>query len=163
MRSATLRAPITNEEERVLFQRRLALASLVVFSLAFMFYAVQLCAVIVTSREHIAQFLVGRMALVQLGTTMLAGFTWLMTRGKARSPALLGILDAAAWIGICVGWTLMAGVLAFVERQSQPEAIALLATSYTLVMRAAILPSTPQRTALIGAAGLLPIVVMTAW
>ena len=44
-KALSLRAPIATEEERATFQRRLALASLVVFGLAFMFYAVQLVAV----------------------------------------------------------------------------------------------------------------------
>ena len=63
MPSGTLRAPITNEEERVLFQRRLSLAARVVFGLAFMFWSVQLAAVAVLHREHIAEFLTSRMAL----------------------------------------------------------------------------------------------------
>jgi serine/threonine-protein kinase len=162
-RPHSLRAPITNEEERVLFQRRLALAALVVFGLAFTFYTVQLAAVALVHREHVSQFLFSRMALIQLGTTALALVIWLMTRGRACSPSSLGILDAVAWIGVCLGWTLMSGALAFVERRSQPESIALLACTYTLVVRAAILPSTPARTAVIGAAALAPIIAMTTY
>jgi serine/threonine-protein kinase len=124
---------------------------------------VQLVVVVATTPENIAEFTTAPMGLIQLGTTILAGVVWFSTRGKPRTPHTLSALDTIVWVGMCVGWALMAGTLGFVERRMSIESIAILACTYTLVMRAALLPSTPARTAAIGVAGLAPVIAMTAY
>ena len=82
-------------------------------------------------------------------TTVSAMLIWLGTRRGTPNRATLDAVDAVMSVGLCLGWTLM------VMRESnvgiRPEAIALLARTYTLVVRAALIPSTPARTALLSA------------
>src|SRR5579864_3841796 len=108
-RPLSLRAPITTEEERVTFQRRLALSSLVVFALAITFYVVQMIAVAASTPKDLAEFTTSPIGLIQLGTTVVAGVAWLMTRGEACTAGSLSAFDTILWVGMCIGWTVMAG------------------------------------------------------
>jgi serine/threonine-protein kinase len=56
-------------------------------------------------------------------------------------------------IALCLGWSVMI-VFESDLRESRPELVALLACSYTLVLRAALVPSTPARTGGLGLVGM---------
>lgn len=157
--SLSLRAPITNDEERTLFQRRLALAAALVFTLAFGFWVIMMTAVAVSRPDRIVESLARRSMVVQLTTTFAAGVVFILLRKKPRSKEYLGFVDALFAIGVCVGWSVM--VMHAMGRTVSPECIALLAVSYTLVARAALLPSTPARTAAIGVASMAPVPIVT--
>jgi serine/threonine-protein kinase len=158
-RALSLRAPIANDDERALFQRRLALAAFMVFILAFGFWAIMTAAVQIANPQKLRETFFSVTTAIQLGTTFTAGFVWLVLRKNARSRELLGILDAVFAIGICTGWAFM--VMRAMDRGERPESVAVLASSYTLVLRAALLPSTPARTALISAVSMAPILPVT--
>ena len=158
-RALSLRAPIATDEERALFQRRLALAAFMVFVLAFGFWAIMTVAVQIVRPEKLRETLLSLTTAIQLTTTFSAGLVWVLLRKTQRSKDFLSVIDALFAIGVCTGWAFM--VTRAMDRGERPESIAVLASSYTLVVRAALLPSTPARTALISAASMAPIVPVT--
>jgi serine/threonine-protein kinase len=152
----SLRAPIAGEAERALFQRRLALSAFMIFALGGGFWVIANASVALIAPEKLGLILGLRTTQIQLGVIVLAMVIWLVARSGKRTRALLDILDATVAFGICLGWTLMIAH----ERVEgvRPELIAQLAITYTLVVRAALLPSTPARTAILGAVAFAPLV-----
>lgn len=158
-RTLSLRAPIATEAERSLFQRRLALSALVVFVLASGFWVVATASVAVVAPEKLMMVLGRRTSILQVSTCAGALLIWLVARRGKPSRDVLDVLDAVWTFGMCLGWTLM---IAREEGQGiRPESIALLACTYTLVVRAALIPSTPARTAVLGALSFAPLVPVT--
>ncbi len=160
VRSLSLRAPIATEEERAQFQRRLALTLGVVFALAFAFWAIQMAIFTAVHPSMLAHVLDEPSMLVQLATTIAAGFGWLVLRSGHRSARVLGFADAIATTAICLGWVGMV-VVQPVPQGARMELIALLAVTYTLTSRAALVPSTPARSAVLAAFGIGPLVPLT--
>ena len=158
--SLSLRAPIANEDERAVFQGRLALTALIVFVLAFGFWFVQMLSAAILAPAQLVAQVTHRSALIQLATTFAAGGVWLFVRAKQRSIATLDALDPIVFSGLCLGWLLM--IWSGPSRGERPEMIVLLASTYTLVVRAAFIPSTAARTAAITISGMAPIVPVTA-
>jgi serine/threonine-protein kinase len=159
-RPLSLRAPIATEEEHALFERRMRLASAVIFVLAFGFWVIATTSIAFVAPEKLPMQITSWPALVQLGTTAYALLVWAVVRTRRRSPVVLDVLDVVTAIGLCIGWTL--SVVHAPMRSARPEMIALLACSYTLVTRAALIPSTPARTAALGVLGLAPVIPVTA-
>ena len=96
---------------------------------------------------------------VQLGMTLLAFVgAGVLRRGKP-SARVLDIADAVLITTICLGWAMM--ILCGDRDFPRAELVALLASSYTLAARAALVPSSPARTAIVGAFSLVPIVPVT--
>jgi eukaryotic-like serine/threonine-protein kinase len=158
----SLRAPIGTESERALFQRRLALALYVIFGLSFGFWLLQLGATAVIFRCSPLVFLSARSVQIHLATTLVALAVSLCLRRGKPSARVLDAADVATSLGLCAGWAAMI----YLERTSGPpearmELIALLATSYTLATRAALIPSTPARSALVGIGAMAPLVPLT--
>jgi len=158
-RTLSLRAPITNEEERALFQRRLALAAMLIFVLAFGFWLAAFVGVLFVAPAHAVHFLTHPSSLIQLATCFSALAMAVMLRRIKVSVGALSTFDAAMFVAICFGWTFM---IMFGSRGPRPEAIVLLASSYTLVARAAFIPSTPVRTALVGLVAFAPLIPVAA-
>ncbi|MBS2014101.1 MAG: serine/threonine protein kinase [Deltaproteobacteria bacterium] len=158
-RTLSLRAPITNEEERALFQRRLVFTLTTVFVLAFGFWAVQLVAVALTAPQHVTHLFTHVSSRIHICVTSLAiASAGLLRRGKP-SARTLDIADGVLVVVICCGWALM--IACGDETFPRAELVALLASSYTLAARAALVPSTPARTALVSALSLVPVVPLT--
>jgi serine/threonine-protein kinase len=155
----SLRAPIANEEERALFQRRLGLWGLVVFVLSFSFFVVANGVILILDPSRVREVLHDRSWRVDIATTFAAGALWLGLRRRTVSAEVLGLLDIVTGAGLSMGWGLMA-FAGEIPLDQRPELIALLACSFTLPLRSAVIPSTPSRTALVGAMGLVPVVVM---
>src|SRR5688572_30673681 len=153
-RPLSLSPPISSEQEREHFQRRLAQSSLLLFGLASVFLTLTSLALLLTRPTVFAASVLSFSYAIQIGTT-LAGlsFSWLVRRGKP-SASSLGALDFASTCIACLGWSLMCSS----DRLHgiRIETISVLACTYTLVTRAALVPSTPARTALIGAVALAP-------
>jgi serine/threonine-protein kinase len=158
-RTLSLRAPIASEAERALFQRRLALSAFVVFVLGLGFWLVANVSVAIVAPEKLAMVVGLRTSQIQLVTIVFSMVIWLVARRGKPKRDVLDALDAITAFGLCLGWTLMIAREATVG--VRPESIALLACTYTLVVRAALLPSTPARSALISAISFAPLVPVT--
>jgi serine/threonine-protein kinase len=158
-RTLSLRAPIATEAERSLFQRRLTLAAFIIFVLGFGFWLIANISIAVVAPERLAMVLGMHTTRVQGATIVLSLVIWLIARRGKPARDLLDLLDATTAFGMCLGWTLM--ISREVPAGVRPESIALLAITYTLVVRAALIPSTPARTAVLGAMSFAPLVPVT--
>ncbi len=155
----TLRSPVNTEEGRTLLQQRLATMLFVVFVLGFAFWLLQLLTTVLgivgTFHDIFATHSVGW----QLGTIFGAlGLSLVVRRGRP-GVIFLDYADAISTVLICWGWTIM--VHADGLNIQRPELVALLAISYTLALRAALVPSTAARTALIGVLAMVPLLPAT--
>jgi hypothetical protein len=160
-RTLTLRVPIATEEERALFQRRLALTGLVVFALGFGFFVITLGLIAALAPARLHHLVDDFSTRIHMGTSFAAGGLWLALRRGKASVTTLSVLDFVIGIGLCLGWVVMActGQIPVAQR---PENIALLSCTLTLAVRAALIPSTPARTVAIGTLGIAPIVPFTS-
>jgi serine/threonine-protein kinase len=159
-RPLSLSPPISSEQEREHFQRRLGLSLLLQFGLASIFLGSTSLALLLTRPDVLAVSLLSFSYAIQIGTTLVGlAFAWLVRRGKPSARAL-GALDFISTCVACLGWSLICSN----DRLHglRIETISILACTYTLVTRAALLPSTPARSALISAVGLAPLVSI-AW
>jgi len=132
----SLRAPIANEEERALFQRRLAAMLLALFILAAAFWVANAIAVAFLSPQYLRDVLYATNAQFHLATTAAAAIGWLVLRKRKLSVTALGAVDATLAIGLCLGWVMMVATAGLWATASRGEFVALLACSYTLVLRA---------------------------
>ena len=162
-RMFSLRAPIATEAERSFFQRRLSLTLLVVFALAAIFFVLQLLTVAVFYPASVAQVVASLPMRLQLSTTFAALFGGLLVRRGNPSSRFLDAADAIATVVLGVGWAVMIYCEASVgpPAPGQPWLVAFLATTYTLATRAALVPSTPARSALIGLGAMAPLIPIT--
>ena len=84
-------------------------------------------------------------------------------RRMKPSSRVLDWADAIATVTVCIGWAAMIlmedGMIS--ARDSRGEMIVLLASSFTLATRAALLPSTTLRTFVLSTLGLVPVVPLT--
>jgi hypothetical protein len=159
----SLRAPITTEAERAFFQRRLALTLLVVFALASIFFVLQLLAAAVIYPDSVVQLLSSMSMRLHLTTTFAALVGALLVRRGHPSSRVLDAADAIAAVALGVGWAAMIYCEPSADQPAagQPWLVAFLATTYTLATRAALVPSTPARTALLGLAAMIPLIPIT--
>ncbi len=130
----------------------------VVFVLGLSFWLLQLLTTVLgigTVQDVFATHSVGW----QLGTIFGALALSLMVRRGRPGVIVLDYADATSTVLICWGWTIM--VHADGMNFQRPELVALLAISYTLALRAALVPSTAARTALIGVLALVPLIPAT--
>jgi eukaryotic-like serine/threonine-protein kinase len=155
----SLRAPIANEEERATFQRRLALTGAFVFCLAGGFYVIQVISVAIIAPAILAPSLLRPTAIIHAATSLTAGLLWVVLRRSKPSVQILSALDLVGFAALCLGWALM--ITWGTDVASRPESIALLASTYTLVLRAAFIPSTPARTAFLSAVAFGPLLPIT--
>ncbi len=154
----SLGAPIANEEERAQFQKRLALTWMLVGALAATFWLVASGFLALKGPDHLQHMWTRPSSRVQLATTGTAFVAWLFTRSAKRSPKVLDAIDAVSSIALCLGW---AAMLALEPGRPRGELVSLMAITYTLVMRSALIPSTPARTALLAALAHVPLIVIT--
>jgi hypothetical protein len=99
-RAFSLRVPITTEAERAQFQRRLALTLLVVFLLAFGFFAVSIVMIAFVTQGDLAYLFATTTVQIQLATTFTALAGALLLRRGKHSPATLGLADVAITVGL---------------------------------------------------------------
>lgn len=136
------------------------MTGLIVFALATGFFVVTLASVSVVAPEHTKYLFTEASSRIHLATAGVAGAVWLSIRRGRPSVVILSTLDFVIGIGLSIGWAAMS--IAGIPLHQRPEMIALLAVSFTLVVRAALIPSTPARTAVIGVCAVVPLVVMTS-
>jgi eukaryotic-like serine/threonine-protein kinase len=155
----SFRAPIANEEERATFQRRLGLTGALVFALAGGFYLVSIASVAILAPAILGHVATTPSSLIHAATTLGAAVMWLVLRRTKPSIQMLSALDLVGFAALCLGWALM--ITWGVDVGSRPESIALLASTYTLTLRAAFIPSTPARTALLSIVAFGPLLPIT--
>jgi hypothetical protein len=102
-------------------------------------------------------------AVLRLGTLHAVGnvtlaAAWLVCLGRKRSPAVLSWIDAAVTIGQA---TLLALMMPGADIRYRSDLNIALAVTFSLMARAAIVPSTGRRTLVIGASSVVPIMVAT--
>jgi len=159
-RALSLRAPIASESERAQFQRRLAVTLRVIFALSFGFFVLQIGIGAIMSPASLVGIFGWGSVQMQLLITFgaLAGALY-FGRGK-RSIRTLDLTDAVMTLAMCTGWAIM---IRYDVSRGEPhvELVGLLATTYTLATRAALVPSTTARSALLGLFGMAPLLPVT--
>jgi hypothetical protein len=95
-------------------------------------------------------------AQVAIVVILVAG--WLFFRGSARPPAVVRAYDAA--MPLCVGICVVV-MISGIPTIFRPEIMVTLGMTHLLVARAALIPSSGRRTAIIGALAWLPVVAGT--
>lgn len=92
------------------------------------------------------------------GATAVLGFLWLLAR-TTRSLRVLDGIDAAGTVFVCSAFSVM--MMSNPEQGQLPEVLVLLIQSWTLVARAALVPSTATRTGVLAALSISSTVVVT--
>jgi serine/threonine-protein kinase len=156
-RPYSLRPPIANEEERAQFQRRIVQVTLLVFLLAFGHWLISTVSIAIFAPAHLPHVWTMRAGQMYIGTIAFVFVAWRVARARPWTASLLGWIDAVTAVGLCTGWALNA---AFQTMSESPELVALVASAYTLTTRAALIPSTPLRTAILGFLGFAPLAVV---
>jgi predicted Ser/Thr protein kinase len=132
---------------------------LVLLLMALAFWLIALGAVAVLAPEKLVMMVGTRTGRIHLATVAVSLLLWTIARRGRPSRNVLDLLDAVTAIGLCLGWTLMIATESVANLR--PESIALLACTYTLVLRAALIPSSAARTAVLGALSFAPLVPVT--
>ena len=146
--------PGTGEVE--LLRSRLRLFQLIFFGLAVAFPVGRW--MVVRARGADFMDLPRGSVLLQLVTVLFVGLTFLLLHTRRFDRRGLEIIDA---MSMCVVGFLVGCVLLPLQVHFRPELAILLLMAHILVGRAALVPSTTVRTALIGLASLLPILIAT--
>jgi serine/threonine-protein kinase len=151
-----LLAPLATVEERVRFQRRLALAWGLVGGLGAAFWGGVL--VWGSSGPSLGRDQAGYSIAIHGATALLAIGAAAALRWGPRRAWVLGAADLGLTFLVNLGWAVT------IARTTGARAglLILLASTYTLGARAALVPSPPTRTALVGAIALVPALVMHA-
>jgi eukaryotic-like serine/threonine-protein kinase len=160
VRSLSLRAPIATEEERTQFQRRLSLTLGVVFALSAAFWTIQMVIFGVLHPTMLHHVVDDESTQVHFVTTAVCGVGWLLLRRGHRSARFLDVADLIATTVVCLGWIAMI-VVQMPWKGPRMELVSLLAVTYTLTSRAALVPSTPARSAVLAVVGTMPLVPVT--
>jgi eukaryotic-like serine/threonine-protein kinase len=158
-RALELSPSLDHPEDRAYFQRRAATFFLLVASLSAIFYVVSAIATAALRPESLVDMLWRHVETkLHIAGTLVAAVAGLYAlRAKAPSASALGWADAIGTLSTCA----MFGAMGFaMPVEVRPELSSILAVSYVLTTRAALLPSPPGRTALISTLGVTPAVVM---
>ena len=149
------------EEGRAFLQRRLALLGFCWFVLAGASWAV-LTAASVTLGGPIGEqhrpF--SAPSLLHLANVLLATVLWLLTRAGRRSPLALHLLDIGVTLALIAVWVITGAII--------PDAVAggfVTSLTFTtgMLARSIVVPSTPQRTLLIGLLGGCLLLGVAVW
>jgi serine/threonine-protein kinase len=161
-RTLSLRAPIANETERSHFQERLALTCFVVFLIGFAASVLELLALAFVLEVNLSTYLARKAVPLQLATTFVALIGSMVLRKTRLSARALGAADVLLTVGICLGWGLMTVTEhPLIGHEARIELTPLLAASFTLATRAALVPSTPARSAFSGLLAMAPLLPIT--
>jgi serine/threonine-protein kinase len=135
-------------------RERLALFAKTVFLLSFGFYLFLLASLVLIGGAPLIAVVRGPVSLGHLCASSTIGVLWLMTRRPTKSLFALGALDAFSTVVGC-------GFLAFMTIDDQDQILqALLAIMVTVMFRAILVPSRPQRTLLLSALAFVPTIMV---
>jgi eukaryotic-like serine/threonine-protein kinase len=149
------------EEGRAFFQARLAVYGLCLFVLAGGSWALLAVSYVLGAgrsgpdSHHPLSF----SGTLHLCNGLLAGLLWLGTRAGRRPGRLLHVFDIVTSLGLIAIWALAQWALP----RSMGAYIALLSFTTGFLARAIVVPSTAERTLLIGALGGIMLVAATLW
>ena len=148
------------EEGRAFLQSRLALFGGWVFLISGAFYVVGAVLRYLSGLPSPDQAL--RLHLLSI---LVAAALYLSARFVRMSPAVLKAADVAATMLICLCMAIMSALLASPDSPARANPnhalfIGLMASSFSLTARAVAVPSTPWRTVWIGAAAMIPTMVV---
>ncbi|MET0410574.1 MAG: serine/threonine-protein kinase [Polyangiaceae bacterium] len=148
------------EEGRAFFQARLAVFGLCLFVLAGGSWALlTLASLFGSGGASDAYRPFSFSGTLHLCNGLLAGLLWIGTRSGRRPGRVLHAFDIATSLGLIAIWSLAQWAL---PRSSGPY-IALLSFATGFLARAIVVPSTAERTLLIGALGSVMLIVSTLW
>lgn len=94
---------------------------------------------------------------IHAGSVVLCAAVWLVARGRTLPVAAIHALDAAFTIVVCTLWPTLGY---FAAPTSPIEFSVILATTYSLIARSVVVPSTFQRTLVISLVAVIPTLVM---
>ncbi len=158
MRALTALQTEDTAEAREFLQARLSLFLKLVSILSGGFFALGLLITAVAFPEHVDENLSHPSTLAHLIVTMAMMALWLLVGHKSRAVRTLDMVDAAGIVLMGVGFAFMT---TGPHEGHQAELVALLALGWTLVARAALVPSHAVRTAVLGGAANVPLIAMT--
>jgi serine/threonine-protein kinase len=144
-------------ETREFFQSRLAAFAKLELILCGGFYVACVAMTMAFAKVGLVETLRQPPLAAHLGATVATAAMWLALRGAQRSTPALDLIDAIGTLAIAGFFSLMP-VAKHVGHT--PELNVVLAVSWTLVARAAMVPSNAPRTALIASGCVTPIVVV---
>ena len=128
----------SQDELRALLQQRLAQFGLLLALIFGLFYSWRIANTVLAndgvSRDYLPWQSISIAAFASL---------WLLCRGKPRSYLLLRAAEVATLVAAAAGAILMCLHITYTAR---PDSILLLCLTYTLIVRAIMIPSSPQRT-----------------
>jgi serine/threonine-protein kinase len=144
-------------EVRDFFQARLASFAKLELTLSGGFWVASVILTAVVARCGFGVIMRDVALLAHLAATVSCALMWLALRRTKRSTAVLDFIDAVGTLSTCAFFSLMS----LVEHTGHsPEYNVVLAVSWTLVARAAMVPSNAARTALVAAGCVTPAVVL---
>lgn len=144
-----------SESGRQQLQRRVALAGLFGGAMGWGFFLFRAIGVAVADKGH--HF--GDPSLwYHLAAANFLLMMWLTCRSGTRSAAFVYWIEAIGFIGAGSMYTVMG---MYLTPAARPDFIVLLALTYGLMARAAYVPSTPRRTAVLSSLVALPAIAMT--
>ena len=144
-----------SREDPGFLQRRVALFGLAASALGFIFLAFR--AVLAVATRQYREFTEASFLLHLLGAGSLLAI-WVVCRAGARSPGFVHAPEATGLIASSLAYELMGWCL---PPEARPDMIVLLALTYSLMARAAYVPSPARRTLVLSLAIGTPFVVGT--
>ncbi len=145
-------------EARAFLQKRLALFLKLISALSGGFFALGLAITVGVFPGHLDKHLSHPATIAHVSSTMAMFAMWLYVGSAPRSGRALDVVDA---LGLTVLGVSFAFMMTGTHEGEQPEQVALQAVGWTLVARAALVPSHAVRTAALGVAATTPLIVMT--
>jgi len=153
------RVPVDAAERREYLQRRIAFYLGVTFAM-WLGLSCVVIGVQIAKPDQPGPLWIWPWFWAHLGGTSAALVLWLFLRRGERSITTLAAVDAHA---ITTQGLLLALILVESEPRYRPDLGVLLGLVHILMLRAAVVPSTAQRTAVLGAVATIPSVVATWW
>jgi eukaryotic-like serine/threonine-protein kinase len=152
-------SPWSSEESREFLQERLSRFAQFVAGIAGAFFVGSWIIGLVWDPSSLEHGLpIRAWAFFHLGGVAVAATVWLATRGGPLPAPVLRVVESA---GIFLLSVAMLGRAASLPVVLRPDLMATLALFALLLYRAAIVPSEPHRTAVLGAVAVAPLPVMT--
>ena len=155
----SLRAPIANEDERAIFQARLSRTTFGIFILSFGFWAIT---TVTTGFSHpglLRDSFLALSSVFQIGSSLIGLLAWIALRSP-RKELTLDVIDVVTTFAMCTGWALMIVPDKTAAGEHRPEMASMLAITYTLIVRCALVPSTTLRTGVLSGISCLPLIVV---
>jgi serine/threonine-protein kinase len=135
-------------------RERLALVGKTLFLVSFAFYVFLLASLTLGGGAPAAAVIKSPVSLGHLAASLSMALLWLLTRRPGLSVRTLGVFDAIIFVFAC-------GSLSFMVWEDQAQILqVLLALTVTVMIRAILVPSRPNRTMVLTALAFLPTIIV---